>query len=106
MSPAEARRRLAEVVDNRCLAQIDPASLNYPARTAADIVHHLEEQIQAVRGNSRLDDTDRARLIGALCAVSLRAIEQAEGEARLRAVEHILQQRAEVPKRAKTNGYL
>jgi hypothetical protein len=62
-------------------------------KTAADVVALLEEQVRAVREDATLATCDRARTIGYLAGVALRAIEAGDLTARLEAVEDVLKGR-------------
>jgi hypothetical protein len=62
-------------------------------KTAADVVKLLEEQVGAVRGDDALTTVERARTVGYLAGVALRAIEAGDLAARLEAVESVLKQR-------------
>ena len=62
-------------------------------KTAADVLALLEEQVGAVRGDTTLATVERARTIGYLAGVSLKAIEAGDLAARLEAVEATLKGR-------------
>ena len=62
-------------------------------KTAKDVVAILEEQVQAVRTDSTLTVSERARTIGYLATVALRAIEAGDMTNRLEAVEAVLSKR-------------
>jgi hypothetical protein len=68
-------------------------------RTPRDVVEILSEQVDLITHDTTLDAPERARIVGGLCAIGLRALEQAEGDERLRAVEQVLKLRLE-PKRS------
>jgi hypothetical protein len=67
---------------------------DFRLKTAADVVALLEGQVRAVRDDTALATCDRARTIGYLASVSLRAIEAGDLAARLEAVEAVLKARA------------
>ena len=67
--------------------------LPFRLKTAADVLTLLEEQMGAVRGDASLTTVERARAIGYLAGVSLRAIEAGDLAARLEAVESVLKAR-------------
>ena len=62
-------------------------------KTAADVLSLLEEQVGAVRADDTLATVERARAIGYLAGVSLKAIEAGDLAARLEAVEATLKSR-------------
>jgi hypothetical protein len=65
-------------------------------RTASDVLGLLAEQIEAVRGDDSLTTVERARTVGYLAGISLRAIELGDLAARVEAVEAVLKQRRAV----------
>jgi hypothetical protein len=74
-----------------------PAKVSLPAplriQTAREVLALLEEQLNALRTDAALGTVERARSIGALAGVSLRAIEVAGLEDRVLALEKVLTQR-------------
>jgi hypothetical protein len=62
-------------------------------KTAADVLALLEEQVGAVRADDSLTTVERARTIGFLAGVSLKAIEAGDLAARVEAVKAILKAR-------------
>ena len=62
-------------------------------KTAADVLALLGEQVAAVRDDPEVGTLDRARCIGYLAAVTLKAIEAGDLAARLEAVESVLKAR-------------
>ncbi len=70
-----------------------PIPLPFRLKAAADVLALLEEQVGAVRGDASLTTVERARTIGYLAGVSLRAIEAGDLAARLEAVESVLKAR-------------
>jgi hypothetical protein len=67
-------------------------------RTAADVIELLQEQAARVRADEAMSGGDRARTIGYLSSVALRAIEVANVEGRLAALEAVLKARPEDPR--------
>ena len=67
--------------------------LPFRLKTAADVLALLEEQVGAVRGDSKLTTVERARTVGYLAGVALRAIEAGDLAARVEAVEAVLKAR-------------
>jgi hypothetical protein len=62
-------------------------------KAASDVLALLEEQVEAVRADETAGTLERARCIGYLAGVSLRAIETGELAARLEALERALASR-------------
>ena len=62
-------------------------------KTAADVLALLGEQVAAVRDDPDVGTLERARCIGYLAAVTLKAIEAGDLAARLEAVEAVLKGR-------------
>ena len=62
-------------------------------KTAADVLALLEEQVTAVRGDPDAGTLEKARCIGYLAGISLKAIEAGDLAARLEAVEAVLKAR-------------
>ncbi len=62
-------------------------------KTAADVLALLEEQVLAVRSDETLTIVERARTVGYLAGISLKAIEAGDLAARLEAVEAVLKAR-------------
>jgi hypothetical protein len=67
--------------------------LEFRLRTASDVLDLLEEQVDAVVKDANSTALEKARCIGFLCGVTLRAIEAGELAARLEAVEAVLKNR-------------
>jgi hypothetical protein len=67
--------------------------LEFRLRTAADVLDLLEEQVDAVVKDTESTALEKARCIGFLCGVTLRAIEAGDLAARLEAVETVLKAR-------------
>ncbi|MBI5758351.1 MAG: hypothetical protein HZA46_07530 [Planctomycetales bacterium] len=64
-------------------------------RTARDVLVLLEQQVEAVRSDPKASILEKARTVGYLAGISLRAIESGDVAARLEAVESVLKQRRE-----------
>ncbi len=62
-------------------------------KTAADVLALLGEQVAAVRDDPEVSTLERARCIGYLAAITLKAIEAGDLAARLEAVESVLKAR-------------
>jgi hypothetical protein len=66
-----------------------PAVLDSPA----DVLALLEEQVNQVRADPLADPTERARTLGMLAGLALRAMDSRDLAARLEAVERVLKLR-------------
>lgn len=62
-------------------------------RTAQDVLTVLAEQLDAVRADGRLSTCERARTVGYLAGVALRAIEAGDLSVRMEALEAALKAR-------------
>ena len=67
--------------------------LEFRLRTASDVLDLLEEQVDAVVKDTDSSALEKARCIGFLCGVTLRAIEAGDVAARLEDVEAVLKAR-------------
>ncbi len=67
--------------------------LDFRLQTAQDVIDLIEEQVEAVRNEQEADTLAKARTIGYLAAVALKAIECGNVAARLEALEAVLKQR-------------
>ena len=72
-----------------------PLPAEFRIQTAADVLDLLDEQVQAVRGVDEKIATplEKARCVGYLAGVALRAIEAGDLAARLESLEAALKQR-------------
>jgi hypothetical protein len=74
-----------------------PARVELPPQfrlqTARDVLELVEEQVNAVRADAGLGTIERARCLGTLAGIALRAVETADLEARLAALETVLRAR-------------
>lgn len=68
-------------------------ALEFRVRTASDVIRLVEKQLLAVRDDLALGTCERARTVGYLASLALRAIEAGDLTARLEAVEAALQGR-------------
>lgn len=64
-------------------------------QTAQDVIDLLQEQVSLVRADPDAGAVEKARAVGALAGVALRAIEAGHLAARLEALEAALKHRAE-----------
>ena len=65
-------------------------------RTARDVLELLEQQVDAVRKDAAAGTLEKARTIGYLAGISLRAIEAGDLAVRLEAVESVLNRQEKV----------
>ena len=84
-------RRLFQPPGHAAAAALPPIRL----KTAADVPAVLEMQIDAVRQDARDGSLEKARLIGRLAAVALKAVEAGNLAARVEMLEAVLRQRRE-----------
>jgi hypothetical protein len=68
--------------------------LPFRLQTAQDVIDLLQEQVEAVRGEQEAGTLEKARTIGYLAGIALKAIENGNLAARLEALETILKQRS------------
>lgn len=62
--------------------------------TAQDVLDVLAEQVTAVRRDASLSTVERARCVGYLCSILLRAVETRDVVERLARVEDVLKERS------------
>ncbi len=88
-------RRTRRSGDHRT-TPVHPA-LPLPTRlkTAADVLELLQEQTGLVRADADLGTAERARVVGYLAGVALKAIEVGSLAARLEELEAVLKRRAD-----------
>ena len=78
-----------------------PAALDSPA----DVLALIAEQVNAVRADPTADPTERARTLGVLAGLALRAMDSRDLEARTAAVERVLKLRRDAERdQAKQRG--
>ena len=65
-------------------------------RTARDVLELLEQQVDAVRKDAAAGTLEKARTVGYLAGISLRAIEAGDLAVRLEAVESVLKRQEKV----------
>lgn len=66
-------------------------------KTARDVLELIAEQVAAVRAETEAGTLEKARVVGYLAGIALRAVEVADLSDRLEAVEKVLKQRKENP---------
>jgi hypothetical protein len=67
--------------------------LPFRLKTARDILALIEEQVNAIRDEPEAGTLEKARTIGYLAGIALKAVEVADLSARLEAVERVLKRR-------------
>jgi hypothetical protein len=85
--------RRVENLEARPPMRIVPAPQPLPFETPADVLAVIAEQVNAVRADVNAEPQEKARTLGMLSSVALRAIEQKDLAARLEAVERVLKLR-------------
>jgi hypothetical protein len=70
-----------------------PLPSEFRLRTAQDVIDLLSDQIEAVRDEKTVGTLERARTIGFLAGIALKAIEAGNMAARLEALEAVLKAR-------------
>lgn len=83
-------RKASDVLRVRATPVPAPLDLNAPA----DVLALLAEQANAVRADASATAQERARTLGMLAALAIRAMEARDLDARLEAVERVLKLRA------------
>jgi len=77
-----------------CSTPVHPAvSVEFRLETAGDVIALIENQVQAVLDDAEAGTLEKARCIGYLAGVSLKAIECGNMAVRLEAVEAVLKAR-------------
>jgi hypothetical protein len=82
--------RARELVRVRAIPVPPPAPLDVPA----DVLALLAEQVNSVRADAEAEAMERARTLGMLAGLAIRAMEARDLDARLEAVERVLKLRA------------
>lgn len=73
-----------------CTSLCTTLPVEFRLQTAQDVIDLLAEQVAAVRGDKKAGTLEKARTVGYLAAIALRAIEAGNLAARLEALEAIL----------------
>ena len=92
--PTRISRLEAQAIEKAISLTAVPCARS-PVRTPADVVELLAAEVEAVRRDARIDPVEKARTIGLLAAVALRAMDAAASEGRLEAIERVLKLRRE-----------
>lgn len=83
-------RRSGDACTTPCQTPVPAA---FRLKTAADVIALIEEQVAAVRADADAGTLEKARTVGFLAGVALRAIEAGDMAARVEALEMVLKQR-------------
>jgi hypothetical protein len=83
-------RRTGDRCTTPCTSRIETS---FRLQTAQDVIDLLQEQVALVRDDDGTNKIEKARCIGYLGSIALRAIEAGNIEARLEALESALQSR-------------
>jgi hypothetical protein len=86
-------RRIRRAGDACTTPSTTPLPPAFRLATAADVLALLEEQVTAVRADENVGALEKARTVGYLAGIALRAIEAGNLAARLEALEAVLKQR-------------
>jgi hypothetical protein len=86
-------RRLRRAGDRCTTPGTSPIPTDFRLQTAQDVIDLLQEQVALVRGEANSGAIEKARVVGFLAGVALRAIEAGNLAARLEALELALKQR-------------
>ncbi len=95
MSSTALRRRVGHLERHVAREAGFPAVPPLPLKVPSDVVGLLAEQADAVRRDPHANPLDRARTLALLGGMALRAMDAADGRARLEALERALKARAE-----------
>lgn len=88
-------RRLRRAGDPCTTPGTSTVPLTYRLQTAADVLDLVAEQVQQVRADAEAGTLDKARCLGYLATVALKAIEAGNMAARIENLESVLQQRTQ-----------
>ena len=86
-------RRTRRAGDSCTTPGTTPLPLPFRLKKAADVLQLLEEQVEAVRTETEAGTLEKARTIGYLAGVALKAIEAGNLAARIEMLETVLKQR-------------
>ena len=86
-------RRTRRAGDSCTTPGTTPLPLPFRLQTAADVLALIEEQVNAVRANQEVGTPERARTMGYLAGVALKAIEAGNLAARVEMLEAVLKHR-------------
>ena len=84
-------RRVQSLEERPLLPVVTPQPV--PVEKPADVLAVVEEQVNALRADTSADPAEKARTLGFLSSVALRAMEARDLHARLEAMERVLKMR-------------
>ena len=85
--------RRVQTLEDRSLALRNAVVARVPLEQPADVLALLGEQVNEVRADPFADPSERARTLGLLASLALRAMDSRDLAARLEAVERVLKLR-------------
>ena len=88
-------KRATRAGESPCLTLSQTLPVEFRLETARDILNLLAEQVAVVRGDREAGKLERARCIGYLAGVALKAVEVVNVAERLEALERTLRSRRE-----------
>ncbi len=99
--------RRVQTLEQRIVAMRTVMATRAVLDSPADVLALLEEQVNAVRADPTTDPSERARTLGMLAGLALRAMDSRDLQARLEAVERVLKFRkdAERDDAKRRNGH-
>jgi hypothetical protein len=86
-------RRTRRAGDSCTSPGTTPLPLPFRLQTAADVLALIEEQVEAVRSEAEAATLEKARTVGFLAGVALKAIEAGNLAGRVEMLEAVLKQR-------------
>ncbi|MBI3463851.1 MAG: hypothetical protein HY000_12465 [Planctomycetes bacterium] len=86
-------RRLRRVGDACTTPSTTPVPPSFRLQTAADVLDLLAEQVTAVRAEKEAGTLEKARTLGYLAGIALKAIEAGNLAARIEMLELVLKER-------------
>jgi hypothetical protein len=86
-------RRMRRAGDDCTTPSTTPVPLPFRLQTAQDVIDLVQEQVEAVRGEKEAGTLEKARTIGYLAGIALKAIEAGNMAARVEMLEAVLKQR-------------
>lgn len=86
-------RRTRRAGDGRTTPGTTPLPLPFRLKTAADVLELLADQVEAVRVEQKAGTLEKARTIGYLSGIALKAIEAGNLATRIESLESVLKQR-------------
>jgi hypothetical protein len=96
--------RRVQTLEQRSLVIRAAAAEPVPLDSPADVLGLLTEQVNKVRGDPFIDPVERARTVGLLAALALRAMDSRDLQARLEAVERVLKLRRDKEREDNNNS--